>query len=332
VGTALKEKGKISTDLYTIKLGHKGKVNKGGKEEKAKFKKSDDIPIGVPISIKFEKEKDPIFQYQEEWLASYDILLEKMADKGFTPIKDLYLDTNAILPDSNKEFAKLNRSVVFKRGKVGGKRVARRRVAYKQEDDEDFVSELAPGKSKNIRLPVNVLDGEFYLKDGFYTRFGVEWDESSFLRSYMFLTDEDYKTDDKETRDQKVSDLRERLGDKLTKKVFGKLKAGNVQKRMAFDKLYTRVDDKIIGDEKVAVEAGYIEYSGRVANGPVGHEISMLLNMLDNVKITVVDQTGKLLDKGKKGKSAIDIMKIGDYAYSPLVMPDDIGFKSAKTE
>lgn len=330
VGKELKDKGKLSTDLYTIKLGHKGKKDKNVIKD---FKNSGDIFIGVPISIKFEKEKNPIFKYQEEWLAPYNIFLTKMKAKGFEPIKDLYLDENAILPESNKEFAKLNRTVVFKRGKLGGKGMQRQRVKYKEEKEEEFIKELQPGQIEEIKLPIDPLDGNVYLKDGVYIRRGVKWDESSFLRSYLSQAESEYRDSTVEEKEEMVTNLRKKLGDKLTKKVFGKLKAGNVQKRLAFDKLYTRVDDKIIGDQKVAVEAGYIEYTGRVANGPVGHEIAHVLSLLNkDVKIFIVDQTGKLLDSLGKGKEKIYIMKIGDYAYAPLEFKIDAGFKTPRTE
>jgi len=315
VGDLLKS-GKISTDLYTIKLGHK---NKSDKKKVSSFKKKDDIPIGTPISIKFEKEKNPIFKYQEEWLAPFDLFKKKMEGKGFRVIKDKSLGENAVLPESNKEFADLNRTVVFQRGKVGGKGLVRQRVVYKEPEESRNIEELRPGKTAVMKLPIDPLEGKKYLNEGKYNRHGVEWDESSFLRSVLFSTSDEYQEADKEERDELVQEYREEIDGMLDKKLFGKLKKGNVQKRLAFDKLYTRVDDKIINGEKVAVEAGFIEYKGRVLNGAVGDEIGLVLTELDpNIKIYVVDESGKLLSQVGKGKEKVFIMKIGDYAYAPL--------------
>ena len=318
VGYALKDK-KISNELYTIKLGHKNKTDKKGVKA---FKEDVDVGVGVPISIKFEKERDPIFKYQEEWLAPYDILVKKMKAKGFVAIKNVFLDSNAILPESNMEFAGLNRSVVFQRGKVSGKVVGRRQIERKEQEAETFgLQELEHGKSSKIVLPVDseTLDGLVYVKDGTYTRYGVEWDDSSFLRSLLFLLDEEYANSDKEARDAMIAEYRVELNSHLDKKMFSRLMKGNVEARLAFDKLYTKENGKIIGTKPVAVEAGFLEYKGRVSTGAVGHEIGPVVKKVGLAqKVHVVDSTGRLLYTFGKGKQRLYILKIGDYAYAPL--------------
>jgi hypothetical protein len=308
VGQQLKNKT-IDTDLYKIKLGHK---NKKDKKKIKEFKESEGIDIGIPISITLKKETDPIFKYQEEWLAPADIFIEKMNKKGFQVIKDRYLDDGAVLPDSNDEFSELNRSLIFKRtGAI------RQRAVFQEEVEKGFLKELSPGKSEKMTK------GE---------RHGVEWDESSFIRSVLWLTNLDYRESEKEERDLMVSEYRDEMNENLTKKMFRKLKGGNVEKRLAFDKLYTRFNNNVIQDENTAREVGFIEYKGRVSNGPVGHEISLLITEMNpNIQIILLNEEEEIIEFVGENKSKIYIMKIGDYAYAPItkLSKKSDSFKSA---
>ena len=292
-------KGNIDTDLYSIKLGHKGK--KDAKKIK-EFKEEQEVSIGIPIAITFKNEDDPIFKYQEEWLAPFNVLKDKMTKKGFTVIKDQYLDQNAILPYSNDEFAELNRTVIFKRGGI-----IRQRPVYKNQREDDIaeLQELRVGKSE---------------KWGKYVRHGVVWDESSFIASALYGQQVDIKN------------VRQQMYDLLTEKMFSKLKKGNVKKRLAFDKLYTLDDGKLIDTEKDSLKAGYKEYRNRLLSGPIGHEAADLLTNLFNIQIVVLDGF-KTIQVSGNDENIQYVLKIGDYAYSPLTLvPNENTFKSARTE
>jgi hypothetical protein len=217
-----------------------------------------------------------------------------MKDNGFKIVKDKFLD-GTILPESNTEFARLNRTVVFKRGGV-----IRNRALYKADKEDDVVeiSELAVGKSERW---------------GDYIRHGVKWDDSSFIASATFGMGLD------------VVDVRAKMAELLDSKLYAKLKDGNVKKRIAFDKLYTNDQGKFIETDKQAFKASFKEYKKRIISGPVGHESALLMTMLYPIQIVVLDGS-RIVETIGKGETKY-VLKISNYAYSPLT----VEFQSART-
>ena len=295
VGKLLLKDGKIDNDLYSIKLGHKGQKDPAV----AKFKESEKMGFGIPISITLKQEPDPIFKYQEEWLANFDLLASKMKDSGFKIVKDKFLD-DTILPESNTEFARLNRTVVFKRGGI-----IRNRVLYKADKEDDVVEigQLAVGKSERW---------------GDYVRHGVEWDDSSFIASATFGMGLD------------VGDVRGKMHELMDSKLYAKLKDGNVKKRIAFDKLYTIDKAKFIDTDKQAFKASFKEYQNRLLSGPVGHESALLLTMLYPIQIVVLDGS-RIVETIGKGETKY-VLKISNYAYSPLTTEFQSVRSSSRTD
>ena len=295
VGKLLLKDGKIDNDLYSIKLGHKGQKDPAV----AKFKESEKMGFGIPISITLKQEPDPIFKYQEEWLANFDLLASKMKDSGFKIVKDKFLD-DTILPESNTEFARLNRTVVFKRGGI-----IRNRVLYKADKEDDVVEigQLAVGKSERW---------------GDYVRHGVEWDDSSFIASATFGMGLD------------VGDVRGKMHELMDSKLYAKLKDGNVKKRIAFDKLYTIDKAKFIDTDKQAFKASFKEYQNRLLSGPVGHESALLLTMLYPIQIVVLDGS-RIVETIGKGETKY-VLKISNYAYSPLTTEFQSARSSSRTD
>ena len=244
--------------------------------------------VGVPITIELLTENDPIFRKQKEWLAPIDVLTQKLKEAGFQRLGSAeggFLDSKAPLPLLNLEFARLNRLVAFEK-------VTETRGIQK----EDFqIKVLAVGESAAL--------GDKWI------RHGVEWDKSSFLRSYLFTSNNSYKQG--EDTDDLVTSLRASLYKQCTRERFHALKNGNVEGRIAFS-LYKKSKEQAFKD-------AYKEYRKRIQDGPVGHEIAELLVVLyPHRKIIVIDEDDRELDRIGDGTKTSYILKVGNYAYSPL--------------
>jgi precorrin-6B methylase 2 len=250
--------------------------------------------IGVPITIELLNEPDPIFRKQKEWLAPIDVLENKLKEKGIFRIgaKAGYLDkhkgANAVLPPLNLEFAGLNRLVAFER-------TVREKVFIAKDDFQ--MKTLEVGQDAAM---------------GNWIRHGVVWDDASFLRSFLFTVYDSYKRG--ENNDAAVLNLRNKLLGKM-KKGFASLKNGKVQGRLAFE-LYGK---KGIDTRDKAVKAAFDEYRQRIEFGSVGHEISdFLVELFPGRKIIIIDEDEKEIERTGEGKKTSYILKVGNYAYSPL--------------
>lgn len=254
--------------------------------------KQENIPkntVGVPITIELLNETDPIFKIQKEWLAPFDILVEKLKEAGFNRLGsgDGFLDKDANLPTENLTFAKFNRLVVFEKGQ---------KISVNNENYT--IKNLEIGKSDVI--------------NGHWKRFGVQWDESSFLRSYLYSISDEYKN---EPNDKLVKKLRKDMLTKYTKEVFRSLKNKNVENRIAFDLLYKNKNDT----KEKALNAAFEEYKKRIESGIVGHECAGILILLyPNRKIVIIDENDKEIDRIGTGEKTTYILKVGTYAYSPI--------------
>lgn len=282
------EKGKIQNNLVSIV------ADKGANYDKNQ--------IGVPITIDLLQERDPIFRNQKEWLAPFDVLVSKLKSRGIVLSFDKYLDvgeegmffnSSAPLPALNLEFAKLNRMAVFEN-------TSSIRTGGKVERNEDFVI-------TNVKL------GQTSTIDDKWTQFGIEWDDKSFIRSYLFLTaPDDYKKDP----DEAIISCSRDLVQTCTSKNFTALEDGRVLKRLAFDALYRT---KSIDTKEKALKQARKDYLARCANATVGHEASGFLTIINpNRKIIIIDQNGTELKRYGKGVKTCYILKVGNYAYSPL--------------
>lgn len=262
--------------------------------------------VGVPITIDLLTEPDPIFRKQKEWLAPFDILSQKLIAAGFSRLgsSDGFLDKGAVLPPHNMAFAKMNRVVIFEKGE--------REQKLAQEDFQ--IKSLKVGEQDKI--------GTHWI------RFGVKWDESSFLRSFLYTVSDQYK---KDQSDSLVTSLRAELVKVCTRKVFDELKGGKVSKRLAFNLLFggekrgVLKADKVIDKQKrkqleeMAYKAAYDEYINRLKNGMVGHEAAGLLTLIyPNRKVITINDDDIEIDRVGKGSKTSYILKVGTYAYSPI--------------
>lgn len=248
--------------------------------------------FGSKIKIDLPQEPDPIFRNQKEWLASFGVLTSKLRARGFTVLDSVLMNKDAVLPPLNLEFAAMNRIAIFEKS---GKR-----MGGEKEYEEGFKIET---------LPV----GQDLTLDDRWIRHGIEWDQKSFARSFLYTIGKDsYEADP----DAAILDLANNMAKNCSRQVFAGLEDGRVQKRMAFDLLYS---DKVIVTEKLAVKAALKEYRQRCLDVTVGHEACGVLNVIyPGRKIVIIDEEGNELKRYGTGKRTSYIQKIGNYAYSPL--------------
>lgn len=240
------------------------------------------------IVIDLLNESDPIFRKQREWLVDIDKLSEIFKESGFEIVENISMDDGANLPPLNLEFAKLNRMVVYKK-------------AIEKIPAIDKVKMI-----EDMNIVNNVVGQDFAVGDK-WIRHGVEWDNKSFVRAYAY-------TCFKKSTDDVVTILCQQLGEKCTGKEFAKLEGGKVKRRITYNLFGNGVSTKE-GAEKKAFET----YHQRCLDGTVGHEASALLNLIHPTrKIVIIDEEGMEMKRYGNGAKTSYIMKIGNYAYSPL--------------
>uniref|UniRef100_A0A6C0JW08 mRNA (guanine-N(7))-methyltransferase n=1 Tax=viral metagenome TaxID=1070528 RepID=A0A6C0JW08_9ZZZZ len=279
--------------------------------------------VGVPIRIEYLNEKNPIFKVQNEWLAPFDVLQQKLKDSGFSRLGsgEGFLDNKAVLPELNLAYAKFNRLVAFEK-------VAHREGPRLKEDFQ--IKILGVGEEDKI--------GEKWI------RHGVVWDNSSFLRSYLYTSQDAYKKGDVDKTNDMVVSLRASLVKICTAKNFSLLKDGNVQNRIAFNLYGTdgKAENKgangvgvgkltgSIDTKAKAIKAAYKNYSDRLKAGPVGHEAAGLLTLLyPQRKIVIINEDEQEIDRVGDGPKTSYILKVGNYGYSPLSKAE--GYKHVAT-
>lgn len=296
---------KLGNDVYNIKM----KVPE------------DPNDFGIVSTISLPMEEDAIIGVgkdrgvQKEWLASVDILDEKMSEIGFRKAADDLMSSGAILPNSNAQFAKLNRSLVYLRG--GGPSKPGKQTAYRQvEVEEEFMSPLPENDSEDFNE---------------YSRIGVVSDKSAFLRSLLYLMSKDYRTaeDDVDLRNKKVRQMRKTLDRLVDEEIFSSMISGNVEHNLMFDKLYARAFDTVkdgeqvdvVYDKKTAKGAAFEEYKKIIRSGYVGFEIVEAVACLWKVKINIISESGIVVYVGdpKEYKKTINILKIGNVSFEPLI-------------
>lgn len=281
--------GKGDSTLVTITAGQ------GANYERGK--------VGVPITIDLPAEADPIFRNQKEWLAPFDVLVAKLKSRGIVLNIDQFLNigepgmffnSDAPLPPLNLEFAKLNRFAVFEN-------TSAIRTGGKVERDSDFTIS-------------NVKVGETMVIADKWVQHSIEWDDKSFIRSYLYLTNPKDYADDPEAAI--VSLCRDLVKKCKSGNNFSQLEDGRVEKRLAFDALYR---DKKTDTKEKAIKQAKKDYLKRCENGTVGHEASGLLVLINkHRKIIIIDQNGDELRRYGDGNKTAYVLKVGNYGYSPL--------------
>jgi len=274
---------------------------------------------GLPVRITLPQEDDAIIGtgeargVQNEWLASVPVLDRLLAEIGFRKISDDFMDKDAILPESNAQFADLNRSLIYIRG-GGPKPIALRSRLTFATVEPDYMSPLPEDETEEFKE---------------YSRIGVKSDSSSFLRSLLYHISKEYRLGDMEARTRKVKQLRKTLGRLVDEEIFESMVSGNVKHNLTYDKLYTKAYDTmekgeqvdVVFDKTTAPDAAYEEYKRRVREGPVGYEIAEAVGCLWNVRVTIVDESGAIVFVGNPDgkKKQFSILKIGSIGFEPLV-------------
>lgn len=236
------------------------------------------------ITIKLLKEPNPIFRIQKEWLVDFSKLVDKFNALGVNLIIDEFMNKGAVLPPLNMEFAGLNRVAVFEK---------------RLEEKSEFVRE---------NFEINVLPvGQDIIGDK-WIRHGIEWDTKSFVRSYLYHLG---KGDESE-----LVNLSGQLTKTCTAKTFATLENGRVRERIAYNLLYTGGIDNI----DKAYSAALKGYQKQCSEAKVGHEASGLLVLIKpKIQIVIISDDGSELKRyGKRDGKTYYIMKIGNYAYSPI--------------
>lgn len=273
------------------------------------------------LTISLPSETDTILgEKQNEWLASPKKLTDALAEIGFAVLSDDQMDKGAILPTSNLHFAGLNRTLIYIRG--GGvmqKLTSQFHNYYNDEDEEDFLSPLGPDDMSTFTV--------YGKKTVDMKRVGVVAGKDSFLSSILYGISSTFR-DDVSSREGKIKKIRNNLLTLLDKQVFDMMLDGNVAHNITFDTLYTKshttvVDGKqveVVNDIESSKDVAFNKYLSIVKDGYVGHEIADVVGCFWNARINVYGEDGKTLYvANKKGSRVLNILKIANIGYEPLV-------------
>lgn len=277
---------------------------------------SESTQFGVPVSISFPLEEDAIIgETQDEFLASETMLTSRLAKHGFIRQDSEYMDKDAILQTTNLEFARLNRVLVYTRGKGAVKKYSGMFTGYTEEYVEEFMNPLPEDSSDNITIDDKEL-----------LRTGVVVGKDSFISSFLYNASSKYRAGNAESREIMILQARSSILKLFDEEIF-KTSMSNVEHNIAYDLLYTKVYDtikdgkqvNIVHNVETAKIAAFNQYAETIAVGWVGHEIADLMGALWNKRIEVYGEDGKLLKVGTpKNTSVVKILKIGDITYEPM--------------
>lgn len=268
--------------------------------------------FGTKVSIAFPLEKDAIIgESQDEFLASETTLTDRMAKNGFVKLQDDYMDKDAILQDSNLSFARLNRVIVYSRGK-GVIEKHTNFTNYVEEYEEDFINPLSQDDTEDFHD---------------FKRVGVIPGKDSFLASVLYGISKKYR-DNKGERSALITKMRANIHSLIDENTFALLQDGNVKHNITYDLLHTKVYDtikdgkqvSIVHDVESASKAAFNQYLDTIDNGYVGHEIANVIGILWEKRIVVYSIDGKVMHTGNpESSSVVKILKIDDISYEPLV-------------
>lgn len=232
---------------------------------------------------------------QQEWLFYFDKFRADMENRGFTLIRNGFLDTDPkertafdVLPADSKTFSKLNRYFVFNRrshkgpSKLSGDTV----VLNHLNEDEMAPFHIIPGSD----IGVGVLDANLY-------RIGTAKGPSNFIHSVVRAFDQRYYDMTYSEKAAHIKKIRGMLGRKITKDVYDVLNDGDIATRYTLAAINDlKKAGNVSIDNETAINLGFLEYRLKIMD-PTQHisgdSVSELLSNLLGVNIIMLGTDGK---------------------------------------
>jgi hypothetical protein len=191
------------------------------------------------IMIRFPAADQRIAQGQSEFLVDFDFLITLMEKVGFELIKDLYLDSEVILNNSELFYSQLNRIIEMRY--TGFKKETKR--SERLDELDAIMKNIEAANKRNSRVPLPKVN-EFVQIDpqlcrelnaqgdtgrSWWVTIGVLGGGSCFLHAILWCIYKPYRDWTNDQRYEKVVRVRLELANNFTQAVYEEINNGNLK-------------------------------------------------------------------------------------------------------